>query len=329
MPDFFLYKENISPLTKEDVILFDYETFDINKISENIKSSNSSYIVHLINPLHVKQSDILGINQFESVNKQIVKALKNKYSQYIIFNDLNKYTLANVLLKLGMKNKAIPWKINSIDPQDPQHIFIGIDLGHDHKTKSTNLTVTAIDNQGWLIDKFTKKGLQLNEVIDYEILLEAFLYLSHKFLNKNQQLTIHRDGILKEVGDLHKVMKKININQYNLVEVIKTGVPLIGFYSNYRGHKTYLDGFQGYYVYTENLSYLITNDQSLKTKTAPKPLKIRRIYGYKQITELTEEVYWLTKAYSQNIFEPTKLPITIQKANNLSYSGDLIQFTNQ
>ena len=90
-----------------------------------------------------------------------------------------------------------------------------------------------------------------------------------------------------------------------------------------------MDGFEGYYIYVDDISYLITNAQCLRTKSSPKPLKVRKIYGYKRITELTEEVYWLTKAYYINIFQPSKLPITTLSANNLSYSKKLIHFTTE
>ncbi|MEH2048075.1 hypothetical protein [Nostoc sp.] len=114
-------------------------------------------------------------------------------------------------------------------------------------------------------------------------------------------------------------MYEIKIEKYNLVEVIKSGVPRIGFYSNHNTETIYLDGFMGYYVFANNISYLITNDQCLRTtRTVPNPLKIKKIYGYKKISSLTEEIYWLTKAYSTNIFEPSHLPITTLLANNWS-----------
>jgi hypothetical protein len=86
----------------------------------------------------------------------------------------------------------------------------------------------------------------------------------------------------------------------------------------------------GYYIFADDISYLITNDQCLRsTGTVPNPLKIKKVYGYKKISSLTEEIYWLTKAYSINIFEPTHLPITTLLANNLSYSRNLVHFTTE
>lgn len=60
-----------------------------------------------------------------------------------------------------------------------------------------------------------------------------------------------------------------------------------------------------------------------KNQTAPTPLKIRKVYGNKPITEITEEIYWLTAAYSDNIFQQSKLPITTHLANNFSYTKNL------
>ncbi|MDM3855558.1 MAG: hypothetical protein PT120_11830 [Aphanizomenon gracile PMC649.10] len=125
-------------------------------------------------------------------------------------------------------------------------------------------------------------------------------------------------------------MEKVKIENYNLVEVIKSGSPRIGFRSSFDNRTEYLDGFMGYFVFTNDLSYLITNDQSLRNKkTVPNPLKIKKRYGYKKISTLTEEIYWLTKAYSINIFEPTYLPITTLLANNSSYSKELLHFTTE
>jgi len=258
-----------------------------------------------------------------------VEILKEHRVRFTLINDLDQYVVANALLKIGLKHKAIPWKIDSIDPEDSQHIFIGVDLGHNHAKRISNLTLTAIDNHGCIINSYQGKELPLNEVISLAELQEAFNHLFKRIDARGRQITVHRDGIFKEIDNFHRVLEELGIRDYNLVEVVKTEVPLVGFRSIYEGNVSYLDGFEGYYVYTGDLSYLITNDQSLNTDTSPTPLKIRKRFGYKSITELTEEIYWLTKPYSINIFLPSKLPVTTLLANNLSYSRDLIHFTTE
>jgi hypothetical protein len=327
----FLYKNEVYSISKSNVIVYDYNNFNEVLVKDSLQEESCSYIVHLI-----KSND----EQIEDINKNIKEILKTYHQNYEIINSFEKNTLANSILKLGLYNKAIPWKIDCIDSNDKNHVFIGIDLGHDHQKGSTNLTLTAIDNHGCLLIKpYQRKNLALNEAIPYTELIKGFQNVLSKSLNQNVCITIHRDGIYQEnIDDYHQVMRELRITKYNLVEVTKTGAPLIGFYSISQGQNIYLDGFSGYYIYIKDpslsnksneISYLITNDQSLKTKTAPSPLKIKKVYGYKTITEITEEIYWLTKAYSVNIFESPKLPITTHLANNLSYTKNLIHFTTE
>jgi hypothetical protein len=325
----FLYKGFVPSLTETDVITFDYNQFKEESLTEQLGERKFNYVLHLIDPKENQPKYSIQRETIDLTNTQVIDALEN--SQFFnIINTFEQYTLANSILKLGLKNKAIPWKIDCIDPQDEAHIFIGIDLGHNHRDELSNLTLTAIDNHGCLIKTYTKKGLALNEVVSYPELVEAFKTILNRWKNQYQGITIHRDGKFQEdIEYYHRVMRELGITNYNLVEVTKSGTPLIGFHSISQGKSIYLDGFSGYYIYIDEISYLITNDQSLKTRTAPSPLKIRKVFGYKKITELTEEIYWLTKAYSINIFESSKLPITTLLANNLSYSKNLRHFTTE
>ncbi|WP_414542401.1 hypothetical protein [Nostoc sp. CCY0012] len=325
----FLYKNFVPLITEYDIITFDYNNFNSVFFKDEIQKLQSSYLLHLFD-IKDFQSNFIYMQLIDNTNKSIIDVFKKQKLKFDIVNTFQEIILANSLLKIGVRNRAIPWKINQIDIQDQNHLFVGIDLGHNHKDKFSNLTLTAIDNNGCLIRTYTIKKLANNESISYQELFKYFQYILNLSTNQYQGITIHRDGKFQEdVESYHRVMREIGIQKYNLVEVTKSGNPLIGFYSNIQEQTTYLDGFEGYYIFTDEISYLITNDQALNTKTAPNPLKIRKIYGYKKVTEITEEIYWLTKAYSINIFEPTKLPITTLIANNLAYSRNLIHFTKE
>jgi hypothetical protein len=329
----FLYKNFVAPIYDADVIVFDYNNFSQDSLESQLENTQYSYILHLIDTKEVKLNDKIQLEKIDLINKHLAETLKKNSLAFVIVNSLNENVIANSLLKLGLKNKAIPWKIKDVDPQDPDHIFIGIDLGHNHTDKLSNLTITVIDNFGCLLQKpYTRKNLQFNEVISYEELVRAFKWIVKHLPRHINGITIHRDGLItqKELEYFHKVMDEVKISKYNLVEVIKSAVPRIGFYSNYNNETIYLDGFMGYYIFANDISYLITNDQSLRTTgTVPNPLKIKKVYGYKKISSLTEEIYWLTKAYSISIFEPTHLPITTLLANNLSYSRNIVHFTTE
>lgn len=325
----FLYKGVVSKIEEDDLLIYDYNNFD----SSFSKSLNrkKSVITYIIDPN--KSSYNLTIEQKEkldSINFQIIKTLRKYSDSYVVVGEIDIYVFANAILKISLKKGAVPWKIDSIDPNDSSHIFIGIDLGHDHKTRHTNLTITAVNNHGCFIDSAQVEGIEINEMIPLNIISDLFREIFKKIGNKQQlikNITVHRDGrFFENIADFEKAIKTAYYGNselvINLVEVVKSDVPLIGFTSN----DTYIDAFEGLYFFVCDTAYLVTNDQSLNTGTAPKPLKIRKISGYKSIEQLTEEVFWLTKPYSINLFLPSKLPLTTLLANNLSYTGSIVHF---
>lgn len=326
----FLYKGGVSPLTENDLLIYDYNDFKHFSFSHSL-DKEKSVLTYLIDPN--KTSHRLNETQKEktsSINNKIIDILKQTASAFSLVGEIDKFVFANAILKIGLKKGAIPWKIDSIDKDDSNHIFIGIDLGHNHKTRKSNLTFTAINNQGCFIDCVKADDLEMNEMIPTVIVQKTFKRLFAKVSKKNlniQNITVHRDGrFFENIIEFSNAIKSASASftsmKINLVEVIKHDVPLIGFKNN----EEYLDSFEGLYFFSGDTSFLVTNDQSLNTKTAPKPLKIRKVLGDKSIEQLTEEIYWLTKPYSINLFMPSKLPLTTLLSNNLSYSRDLNHF---
>lgn len=326
----FLYKDGVSPLTENDLLIYDYNDFKHLTFSGNL-DKEKSVLVYLIDPN--KTNHRLNEIQKEktaSINNQIIEIVKHAASAFSLVGEIDKFVFANAILKIGLRKGAIPWKIDSIDKDDSNHIFIGIDLGHNHKTRKSNLTFTAINNQGCFIDCAKADDIEMNEKIPIAIVKKTFKRIFQKIYKKNlciQNITVHRDGRFFEnaieFSDAIRIASESATSiKINLVEVIKNEVPLIGFKNN----EQYLDSFEGLYFFSGDTSYLVTNDQSLNTKTAPKPLKIRKVLGDKSIEQLTEEIYWLTKPYSINLFMPSKLPLTTLLSNNLSYSKNLNHF---
>lgn len=326
----FLYKKEVNQLSERDILIYDYNNFKLTSFSGSL-NSETSVLTYLIDPR--KTSHRLSQIQKEKtsfINHQIIDILKQSSSAFSLVGEIGEYVFANAILKMGLRKGAIPWKLDSIDKNDSSHIFFGIDLGHNHQTRTSKMTLTAINNQGCFIDCAKINDIEINELIPNDILQKAFQQLFRKIQKRNlviQKITIHRDGrYFESISDFTNAVKAASQNAknlvINLVEVIKNEVPLIGF----KCGEKYLDSFEGLYFLAGETSYLVTNDQCLNSKTAPKPLKIRKVAGEKAIDQLTEEVYWLTKPYSINLFNPSKLPLTTLLANNLSYSRDLNHF---
>lgn len=326
----FLYKDGVPQLSENELLIYDYNDFKHLTFSSRL-NKETSVLTYLIDPN--KTSHKLNETQKRktaSINEQIIENLKQGASAFSLVGEIDKFVFANAILKIGLRKGAIPWKIDAIDKDDSNHIFIGIDLGHNHITRKSNLTFTAINNQGCFIDCVKTDDIEMNEMIPMTIVQKTFMRLFRKIQKKNlsiKNITVHRDGrFFENIIEFSNAIKTASDSpssmKINLVEVIKNEVPLIGFKNN----EQYLDSFEGLYFFSGDTSYLVTNDQSLNTKTAPKPLKIRKVFGDKSIELLTEEIYWLTKPYSINLFMPSKLPLTTLLSNNLSYSRDLNHF---
>lgn len=323
----FLYKDGAPPIPREDILFYDYNAFSHSSFSSQLDKSKC-VITYLVNPSESKHR--LSQEQKEKVNginQQILEVVRSMSGGFVVIGGIDKYIFANAILKLGLRKGAIPWKLDRIHENDKGHIFIGIDLGHNHKDRKTNLTITAINNEGCLIGSVTEKDLVLKEQLSTPLTRKVFKRLFAKIKrNGIQNITIHRDGRFAEsVQEFVDAIRDANGNSslnIDIAEVIKNEVPLLGFKSN----EGLLEGFEGLYFFKDKTAFLITNDQSLATNTSPKPLKIRKVWGNKSIQKLTEEIFWLTKPYSVNLFIPSKLPLTTLLANNRAYSRDLLHF---
>ncbi len=149
----FLYNDSVSPISQANIIEFDYHNFSEDLLSKYFQDNSYRNIVHLIKDIN---------ENIRHINKNIIDILHRNYCKFYIINTFEIHTLANSMLKLGLYNKAIPWKIDCIDIKDKNHIFIGIDLGHNQQDNSTILTLIAIDNHGCLLKSYRNKNLPLN-----------------------------------------------------------------------------------------------------------------------------------------------------------------------
>ena len=194
----FLYKDGVSSLSKNDLLIYDYNDFNHLSFS-NCLNKEKSVLTYLIDPN--KTSHRLSQTQREktnAINEQIIDILRQSASSFALVGEVNNtYTFANAILKISLRKGAIPWKIDSIDKEDPNHIFFGIDLGHNHQTRKSNLTLTAINNQGCFIDCVKADDIEMNERIPIIIVQKTFKQLFKKVQEKNikiQNITVHRDG---------------------------------------------------------------------------------------------------------------------------------------
>lgn len=62
-------------------------------------------------------------------------------------------TWINLTLALSMKAGAVPWDLFNLSGVDDHTVFVGIDLGHNHKNNTSTIAFTLFDNNGRPIDR--------------------------------------------------------------------------------------------------------------------------------------------------------------------------------
>ncbi len=322
----FLFKDKIPPVDSKNILKFEYDApFSEDALRLSL-SKKAGWIVFLLEA----KTDDPKKKMIDMRNQEVINAIKGAKVMFSVASEIKRETTANMLAKIGIRRKGIPWKMGSVNVEENDHVFIGIDLGHDRRKRVANLSMVAIDNQGCVLAWQVLEGLNMTETIaeaDLGLCYQELLKQIRKPLNG---VTIHRDGIAVEGLDLHlKVLANLGVVEVSFLEVIKENVPILGFRAMHESKLIWLDAFRGYYVHTDKLAFLVTSDQSRDLGAAPVPIKLRMLQGQRGIRAMTEEVFWLTMAYSVNLFLPSKLPITTLLANNIAYTGDLIHFSTE
>lgn len=239
-------------------------------------------------------------------------------------SEQSKLTLSNFVCKCLEK---LGGQIAAIDNTflEENGIFLGIDLGHTThgEERKSNLAGVTFDNHGNLIGKSVVKGLSRKENLTKEGLDQLIRDLKNKMANKLPEnlthVVIHRDGKLHS-EDLELLKASIfehwNPCKLDVVEIIKSGYPIIVERNEQNELKTPPSG--SFFMDQANrYAILITNDQVKEKGQTINPIIIKHKLGALDFNTIVEQVYWFTRVHTQGIHNPTRLPATTLKANNI------------
>lgn len=209
---------------------------------------------------------------------------------------------------------------------DDGGIFLGLDLGHTTlgDGRFSNLAGVTFDNHGNRIGEFVVHALPRKENLTAEGVEELLINLKKnmkdKFPRQLTQVVVHRDGKL-HVGDLeilqNAVWKFWNKGiKIDVVEIIKSGYPLMIQRNEDKQLEVPKTGT--YYLDEKNkYAIMITNDQVREAGKIANPIIIKHKFGETDFRKIIEQVYWFTRIHTQGIHNPTRLPATTLKANNI------------
>jgi hypothetical protein len=246
--------------------------------------------------------------------------------QYQIYHgEISPHQLSNYVVKCLEKLGGLLSIIsNTFEPDDTY--FVGVDLGHttNGDEKFSNLGVVFYDNHGRYLTHNVVKELPRNEAINQGALTTAMKLCIHGLRKRGlafpKKIIIHRDGKMhkQDYEVVHNVItQKIVAQEYDVVEIIKSGYPVIachkdGEYCNLESGNFWLDAEHCYAI-------LVTNTQS--TDVVRNPIIIKHAYGNTPFERIVDQVYSFTKVYTNNLYNSTRLPATTEKANNVVGTG--------
>lgn len=318
-----------------------------NLFKELIEKFNQGGSIQILDTIELSSSDRIDASIFKDLKKQykgkLLLAILTKYQQprdyfepvykvgvklQMYQGQIDQFKLSNYavkcLEKLGGFLNVID---NTFEPETTY--FVGIDLGHTthKKEKYSNLCVVLFDNKGRLLAHKVIQGIPRNEALDMSALAQA-MYSFEDVVKKRglpypQKLIIHRDGKVhdQDIESFDMVIKKgLKIDNYDLVEIIKSGYPVIAAH-NGQGYRNIETG-NSWTLADKRYAILVTNIQAKEQGAVLSPIVIKHKQGETDFSELVEQVYWFTKVYTNNLYNSTRLPATTEKANNLVGTSD-------
>ncbi len=298
----------------DPIVIEKNEEIDINEINALIGENKINTLIPVFCRYQMPKDIFANLKGFKY---QIYQGETNNSKQ-------NRAKLSNFVCKCLEKLGGITSAIASSEDCKDKY-FIGLDLGHStkDKIKFSHLAMTIFDQNGIQVGSFVKKNIAPKENLILQDCKDVLEQLNGKLKFKSlpipKSIIIHRDGKL-HASDIDALKNSVNAIWPNIsidiVEIIKSGFPLVLIKKD---SKTAVNPDSGSFYLDEEHKYaiLVTNIQAQDKNTFVNPIILKHKFGQTDFKELIDQVYWLTKVYTNNLYNSTRLPATTLKANNI------------
>jgi hypothetical protein len=255
-----------------------------------------------------------------TINKalSLAKLLKQQNNKFV-FADWDKLDskekFANILFQLFHISGGILWRVNNLSTIQENTCFIGLDLGHKHAERKSNIAMVVFNKFGEELNRHIEEGVELNERIRLYLLTNKLFEIVEQTKKGFKTLTLHRDGIfLESVDYVSKYFEDKRIKT-NFVEIIKSETPFL-----YPQNENTLEGLG--ILYKEKSMYLQSCPIISPNNTIANMLKINYVKGNTPFKDICSQIYYLSSVYGiDSIYHRRKLPITTYYADKLAATG--------
>ena len=255
-------------------------------------------------------------------------------SQMISVNSLgNDSYCGNICSSLIGKAGGVPWRIDEIP--GGVDAFVGLDVTYDHETQQhLGAAANVIMADGTILasEAVTKQaGETFNEDDVANVIKHVLEIFAEEEGRPPRHVVIHRDG--KFYLDIESLINRLDkardlIQQFDLVEIRKSGNPRIAAYDESNSRFEVADKGVAFHVYNGDHTYLTTTGGNESIPGTPQPLQIVQRYGSTDLETLAEQTYWLSEAHVGSLRRSTRLPITTyyaDKCADFAMKGYLIK----
>ncbi len=256
--------------------------------------------------------DEIDKNAHDALMRQFrgLKALPLKFSSLTLRTGYPSWI--NLALMLAQKAGAVPWCLESLPGVDEQTVFVGIDLGHDHRADRSHLAITLVDHRGCPLDARVSHCPRNDERIAVGAVARDLPPLIYRQAGRDPtQVIIHRDGRYMK-GESEEIMDALrDVPRRTLVCIKKD--------ANTRLAANGLEG--AYFRLDQQRALMVTNVQARHT-SMPAPLEVELVEpGDQSLDNAVAQVFWLTRVCQGSAYHPRRLPVTTEWANNIAATG--------
>lgn len=232
----------------------------------------------------------------------------------------SKYYLHNIVLGILGKTGGIPWIVN--DMPGNVDLFIGLDVATIEAGIHYPACSVVFDKYGRLLGFYKPKSPQSGEKIGTQILediyTEVLLAYEEKYGEKPKNIVIHRDGFSNEDDEWYQNFFAAEGIEYSIVEIRKNiNTKLI-----YSEDGNIMNPPIGYCLRNEKKAYLVTTDMKNR-KGSPNPLLVEKKCGNAKMTDLLQQVLYLTQLQVGSI-QKMRLPITTGYADKICKNREFV-----
>lgn len=220
----------------------------------------------------------------------------------------------SLTVRLAQRAGGVPWDLMNIPGVDESTVFLGIDLGHEHKQDYSNLAVTLFNHQGRPVNQDVFRLGHNDERIP-ELLLKGGIprFIKNSKLSLSQVI-IHRDGYFSE-----EEKEAISAGMLTIPGVSTLTLVSIKKDTKTRFDSTAVEG--NYWITRPNQAVLLTNSQA-EDRSMPAPLEVELTYSNTlDLHQAVAQVHWLSRVYTGSVFHSKRLPVTTWQANNIATTG--------